>query len=115
MLLVLVRDVVDEPAELLQGRTGAAFLLEQCKSNPPLVLGNALERTIQGKPTSLFVNVNRGILIEERGGLRSVSDWTAEPLVRRLAGSMVGWLASPSDPADGLGDILRPSPEKLHY
>lgn len=78
-------------------------------------IANALDRTVQGKPTSLFVNVNRGILIEERGGLRAVSNWAAEPLARRLAGAVIGWLASPSDSADGLGNILRPSPERPHY
>ena len=39
---------------------------------------HALDRTVQGKPTSLFVNVNRGICsIEERGGLRAISNWAA--------------------------------------
>lgn len=78
-------------------------------------LANALDRTVRGKPTSLFANVNRGILIEERGGLRGVTDWTAEPADRRLAGAVIQWLAGPSDEADGLENILRPSPERPHY
>jgi hypothetical protein len=76
---------------------------------------DALARTIQGKPTSLFVNVNRGILVEECGGLRTVADWAAEPAQRRLAMSVIQWLAAPSDKADGLENILRPSPERPHY
>ncbi|HJT79160.1 MAG TPA: hypothetical protein VJ739_18330, partial [Gemmataceae bacterium] len=78
-------------------------------------IANALDRIVQGKPTSLFVNVNRGILIEERGDLDAVADWSAESLERRLSAAAVRWLAAPSDAEDGLDNILRPSPEKPHY
>ncbi|MBW3596584.1 MAG: hypothetical protein KY475_04830 [Planctomycetes bacterium] len=61
------------------------------------------------------MNVNRGILIEERGGLNAVSDWSAEPLARRLGAAAVEWLAGPVDTLDGLESILRPSPERPHY
>jgi hypothetical protein len=78
-------------------------------------IADALAWTTHGKPTSLFVNVNRGILVEERGGLRTVADWAVEPAHRRLARSMIEWLAAPSASSDGLDNILRPSPERPHY
>lgn len=78
-------------------------------------IANALERTAAGKATSLFVNVNRGVLIEERGDLGSVADWSAEPLARQLGRAVVEWLASPTAEMDGLVGILRPSQEKPHY
>lgn len=78
-------------------------------------IANALGRTVRGKPTSLFVNVNRGILIEESGALRAVANLSTEPLERRLAASMIRWLAAPSENADGLDNVLRPSAERPHY
>lgn len=78
-------------------------------------IADALNRIAKGKPTSLFVNVNRGILIEERGDLGTVAVWAEEPLERKLAAAVVRWLAAPRDPVDGLNSILLPSPEKPHY
>ncbi|MGH7307094.1 MAG: hypothetical protein ACREK6_00195 [Candidatus Rokuibacteriota bacterium] len=79
-------------------------------------IADALGRTARGKPTSLFVNVNRGILVEESGALRAVADWSTEPLEGRLAASMIRWLSAPSENADGsLDNVLQPTSERPHY
>jgi hypothetical protein len=78
-------------------------------------IATALGHTLGGTPTSLFVNVNRGIVIEERAALRAVADWSTESIQRRLAAAAIHWLANPSDNLGGLEDVLRPTPERPQY
>ncbi len=78
-------------------------------------VADALARTARRESTSLFGNVNRGILVEERGGLRWVPNWAAEPPERRLAKAAITWLSSPAEGDAGIQTVLKPSPERPHY
>jgi hypothetical protein len=80
-----------------------------------LDIADALDRTARGEPTSLFGNVNRGILVEEGSGLRAVADWTAESAGRQLARAAIAWLSAQSEGDQGVETVLRPSPERPHY
>ena len=68
--------------------------------------------------TALFVNVNRGILIEELGSLYQV-DLSAAPPEQQLAAEVIRWLSTPpreeSPQADGIETIIRPGATTPHY
>jgi hypothetical protein len=78
-------------------------------------IADALARATRGELTSLFANVNRGILVEERGGLRAVANWVAEPTERQFAAGLIEWLASQGDSGTGPVTVIKPSPERPHY
>jgi len=78
-------------------------------------VADALARTARGEFTSLFANVNRGILVEERGGLRAVADWATETESRRLAAGLIHWLASQGDTGDGPVTVINPTSMRPQY
>lgn len=75
---------------------------------------DALQRNLTGTATSLFVNVNRGVLVSERAGLSRIPDLASEPPHRRLAAAIVTWLAGQHN-VPGLLDIQAPTPTQAHY
>jgi len=77
---------------------------------------NAVERTKASTATSLFANVNRGVLVEEVGGLDAVANWPAEPVHRRLTADLVRWLADPMRGSGANLEIVVPvKADKPHY
>lgn len=69
-------------------------------------------------PTALFVNVNRGILVEELGSLQHLQPAIAAA-EQRLAADIIRWLATPprddAAPGNSLETVIRPHATTPHY
>jgi hypothetical protein len=74
---------------------------------------DALRETASGRTTALFVNVNRGILVEE---CASVGMATGSP-EDLLAVGILRWLSAPQDAlaVEGMTSVLGPTPTAPYY
>ena len=78
---------------------------------------DAVEEIGRGIPTALFVNVNRGILVEELGGLRQLNAASMTP-AQRAATGIIRWLSSPpqnSVSIEGIETAVVPGATTPHY
>ena len=78
---------------------------------------DALEEVARGVPTALFVNVNRGILVEELGRLRLANSTSLTPGQRAAAG-IIRWLSSGPQSSSAIGRIetvVAPGAATPHY
>jgi hypothetical protein len=74
---------------------------------------DALRETTEGRATALFVNVNRGILVEECASIGTPTGTPAD----LLAGGILRWLSAPQDSlaVEGLSAVSLPSPTAPYY
>jgi hypothetical protein len=87
-------------------------------STPGSLFLDVADALSAANPTALFVNVNRGILVEELGSLSQL-DLISAPPQQKLAAGIIQWLSGP--PRDGntqhsgITTVLRPAATTPHY
>ena len=76
-------------------------------------LRDALRETAEGRATALFVNVNRGILVEECATIAFSGSTPAD----LLAAGILRWLSMPQDEpsVEGMTAVSRPTPTAPYY
>ena len=81
-----------------------------------LDISDALGQIVSGADTALFVNVNRGILVEELGRLRHVD--SGSPPREQLAAAIIQWITTPPEDlstANGIETVVVPLATNPHY
>lgn len=86
--IAFVNDASIPRPDSTEGGAGSLFL----------DIGDALRQSVWGQtPIALFVNVNRGILVEETRGLK-VAATALQALENQFAAGLITWLSSPPSP-----------------